>query len=49
MRKGVNGEIFSAEPGNLFNKHSYKYSGMNYKVTTMYSKHTYICILNLLN
>lgn len=27
MRKGLNGMILSAEPGNLYNKHSYKYSG----------------------
>eukprot|EP00798_Chlamydomonas_sp_ICE-L_P029023 gene29024-32220_t len=28
MRKTHNGEIFSTESGNLFNKHSYKYSGI---------------------
>lgn len=27
MRKGLNGMVLSAEPGNLYNKHSYKYSG----------------------
>jgi hypothetical protein len=27
LRKNLNGAIFSAEPGNLYNKHSYKYSG----------------------
>ncbi len=27
IRKGINGVIFSAEAGNLYNKHSYKYSG----------------------
>lgn len=27
LRKNINGTIFSAEPGNLYNKHSYKYSG----------------------
>ncbi len=27
IRKGLNGAIFSAEPGNLYNKHSYKFSG----------------------
>jgi hypothetical protein len=27
VRKGLNGAIFSAEPGNLANKHSYKHSG----------------------
>jgi large subunit ribosomal protein L28e len=27
IRKGVKGLVFSAEPGNLYNKHSYKYSG----------------------
>jgi hypothetical protein len=27
IRKGLNGAIFSAEPGNLANKHSYKHSG----------------------
>ena len=26
-RKGLNNSRFSAEPGNLYNKHSYKYSG----------------------
>ncbi len=26
-RKGMQGELFSAEKGNLYNKHSYKYSG----------------------
>ncbi|KAJ9517449.1 hypothetical protein QJQ45_024905 [Haematococcus lacustris] len=28
LRSGVNGVVFSAEPGNLLNKHSYKYSGL---------------------
>ncbi|KAF8059736.1 RPL28A [Scenedesmus sp. PABB004] len=28
VRKNLNGAIFSAEPGNLYNKHSYKYSGV---------------------
>eukprot|EP00878_Enallax_costatus_P000267 GHUV01000335.1.p1 GENE.GHUV01000335.1~~GHUV01000335.1.p1 ORF type:complete len:130 (+),score=54.59 GHUV01000335.1:161-550(+) len=28
LRKNLNGTIFSAEPGNLYNKHSYKYSGI---------------------
>ncbi|KAK9830401.1 hypothetical protein WJX72_011555 [[Myrmecia] bisecta] len=28
MVKGLNGSTFSTEPGNLFNKHSYKYSGL---------------------
>eukprot|EP00798_Chlamydomonas_sp_ICE-L_P028659 gene28659-31836_t len=28
MKKTHNGEIFSTEAGNLFNKHSYKYSGI---------------------
>jgi Ribosomal L28e protein family len=27
VRKGLNGLVLSAEPGNLYNKHSYKYSG----------------------
>lgn len=27
VRKGLNGMVLSAEPGNLYNKHSYKYSG----------------------
>ncbi|KAK9800756.1 hypothetical protein WJX73_007778 [Symbiochloris irregularis] len=27
-RKGLNNTRFSAEPGNLYNKHSYKYSGL---------------------
>ena len=27
LRKNLNGAIFSAEFGNLYNKHSYKYSG----------------------
>ncbi len=27
IRKGINGLVLSAEPGNLYNKHSYKYSG----------------------
>lgn len=27
QRKGLHGTIFSAEPGNIYNKHSYKYSG----------------------
>lgn len=27
LRKNLNGSVFSAEPGNLYNKHSYKYSG----------------------
>lgn len=27
IRKGLNGELFSAEKGNLTNKHSYKFSG----------------------
>ena len=26
-RKGMQGEVFSAEKGNLYNKHSYKFSG----------------------
>ena len=28
MRKGLNGTILSAEPGNLASKHSYKFSGI---------------------
>ncbi|GAX84421.1 hypothetical protein CEUSTIGMA_g11842.t1 [Chlamydomonas eustigma] len=28
MRTGLHGHKFSAEPGNLYNKHSYKYSGI---------------------
>merc|ERR1711908_58210 len=28
MRKGLNGTILSAEPGNLTSKHSFKYSGL---------------------
>mmetsp|Transcript_6210 Transcript_6210/g.17818 ORF Transcript_6210/g.17818 Transcript_6210/m.17818 type:complete len:129 (+) Transcript_6210:122-508(+) len=28
IRKGLNGLVLSAEPGNLYNKHSYKYSGL---------------------
>ena len=28
IRKGLNGLVLSAEPGNLYNKHSYKYSGV---------------------
>eukprot|EP00882_Tetradesmus_deserticola_P000386 GHRQ01000424.1.p1 GENE.GHRQ01000424.1~~GHRQ01000424.1.p1 ORF type:complete len:130 (+),score=65.26 GHRQ01000424.1:116-505(+) len=28
LRKNLHGKIFSAEPGNLYNKHSYKYSGL---------------------
>lgn len=28
VRKNLNGTIFSAEPGNLYNKHSFKYSGI---------------------
>lgn len=27
VRKGLNGMVLSAEPGNLYSKHSYKYSG----------------------
>ncbi len=27
LRKGLNGMVLSAEKGNLYNKHSYKYSG----------------------
>jgi hypothetical protein len=27
VRKNLNGTTFSAEAGNLYNKHSYKYSG----------------------
>ena len=27
LRKNLNGLTFSAEPGNLYNKNSYKYSG----------------------
>ena len=27
MHKGLNGVVLSTEPGNLYNKHSYKYSG----------------------
>jgi large subunit ribosomal protein L28e len=27
LRPSVNHTLFSAEPGNLYNKHSYKYSG----------------------
>lgn len=27
VRKNLNGAVFSAEPGNLYSKHSYKYSG----------------------
>lgn len=27
LRKGAKGIVFSAEPGNLYNKNSYKYSG----------------------
>jgi large subunit ribosomal protein L28e len=29
LKKNLNGTIFSAEPFNLYNKHSYKYSGEN--------------------
>ncbi|GLI70749.1 hypothetical protein VaNZ11_015776, partial [Volvox africanus] len=28
IRKSVKGLVFSAEPGNLYNKHSYKFSGL---------------------
>eukprot|EP00195_Chlamydomonas_chlamydogama_P015282 CAMPEP_0202894068 /NCGR_PEP_ID=MMETSP1392-20130828/3520_1 /ASSEMBLY_ACC=CAM_ASM_000868 /TAXON_ID=225041 /ORGANISM="Chlamydomonas chlamydogama, Strain SAG 11-48b" /LENGTH=126 /DNA_ID=CAMNT_0049578619 /DNA_START=75 /DNA_END=455 /DNA_ORIENTATION=+ len=28
LRKGLNGSLFSAEAGNLANKHSYKFSGL---------------------
>eukprot|EP00879_Flechtneria_rotunda_P012618 GHRR01013176.1.p1 GENE.GHRR01013176.1~~GHRR01013176.1.p1 ORF type:complete len:131 (-),score=51.76 GHRR01013176.1:50-442(-) len=28
VRKNLHGRVFSAEPGNLYNKHSYKYSGI---------------------
>lgn len=28
VRKGLNGAVFSAEPGNLYNKNSFKYSGV---------------------
>ena len=28
MRKNLHGNIFSAEPGNLYAKHSYKHSGV---------------------
>ncbi|CAK0782687.1 hypothetical protein CVIRNUC_005882 [Coccomyxa viridis] len=28
LHKGVNGSQFSAEPGNLYNRNSYKYSGL---------------------
>jgi hypothetical protein len=27
LRKNLNGLLLSAEPGNLYNKHSFKYSG----------------------
>ena len=27
VRKGINGVVFSAEAGNLYNKNSFKYSG----------------------
>jgi hypothetical protein len=30
IRKGRNGIILSAEPGNLYSKHSYKYSGRSW-------------------
>jgi hypothetical protein len=30
MRRGLNGEMFSTEKGNLYNKHSFKYSGALY-------------------
>ncbi len=29
LHKGLNGSQFSAEPGNLYNLNSYKYSGGN--------------------
>ena len=29
LHKGVNGSQFSAEPGNLYNRNSYKYSGQS--------------------
>ncbi|KAK9862910.1 hypothetical protein WJX84_006689 [Apatococcus fuscideae] len=28
LHKGLNGSQFSSEPGNLYNRHSYKYSGL---------------------
>ncbi|KAK9840357.1 hypothetical protein WJX74_008241 [Apatococcus lobatus] len=28
LHKGLNGTQFSSEPGNLYNRHSYKYSGL---------------------
>mmetsp|Transcript_43078 Transcript_43078/g.102283 ORF Transcript_43078/g.102283 Transcript_43078/m.102283 type:complete len:135 (-) Transcript_43078:58-462(-) len=28
LRKNLNNQYFSAEPGNLYNRHSYKYSGL---------------------
>ena len=27
LRKGLNGSVFSAEPGNLYNLNTYKFSG----------------------
>lgn len=30
LHKGLNGSQFSSEPGNLYNRHSYKYSGLSY-------------------
>ncbi len=30
LHKGLNGSQFSSEPGNLYNRHSYKYSGASY-------------------
>jgi len=35
LRKSVHGAVFSAEPGNLFNKHSYKYSGLANRSNTL--------------
>ncbi|GLC35065.1 hypothetical protein PLESTB_000550600 [Pleodorina starrii] len=36
MRKAAKGIVFSAEPGNLYNKHSYKFSGLaNTKVVAI--------------
>jgi hypothetical protein len=32
MRRGLNGEMFSTEKGNLYNKHSFKYSGALYRM-----------------
>ena len=38
VRKGLNGLVLSAEKGNLYNKHSYKYSGEVFKAFFCTSK-----------